>query len=296
MPKYQEIYPTQPRFNSAKIERVSAANLLTLEYFEAEPASMPIQKFDQHHILINLNPHPHRVENWRNGEHRDFTYHKNEIVVTPAGVETGWKWHVRSKVIVITLQPTQFEAFAQKEMGVILTRKQLADIPQFYDEDLTNTAFFIYEALIERDLGYVVLFESLSRMFLVKLIRKYGMAHTDRYEAVKGFTAYQYKRVLEFVKENFAQPLVLEDLAAVAGISPYHFSRLFKQMIGQSPMQYVQAQRLEEAKKLLKDPELPIVEVADHCGFSDQSHFSRFFKRYEGFSPKSFRNLKNSKN
>lgn len=83
--------------------RPSAAELLSLEYFEADPASMPTQAFEQHHVLINLRDKPHRVENWRDGEHRDFIYRKYEIVVTPAGVQSGWRWHEKSRCIVITL-------------------------------------------------------------------------------------------------------------------------------------------------------------------------------------------------
>ena len=289
MAKYQDIYPAEPNLDSTQIARLSAAELLTLEYFEAEPASMPVQTFDQHHILINLNETPHRVENWRNDEHRDFTYRKHEIIVTPAGMKSGWKWHSPSKVIVITLDPHKFEAFAQNEVGVLLTSKQLADIPQFYDEDLTQAAWFSYEALKNKALGYETLFESLARIFLVKLIQKYGVAHTESFAATKGFSAAQYKKVLEYVKSHYGQSIALEDLASVAGISQHHFSRLFKQVIGMSPMQYVQWHRLEKAKKLLQDPNLPIIDVAQQCGFADQAHLSRIFKSQMGLSPKAFR-------
>ncbi|MEO1237798.1 MAG: AraC family transcriptional regulator, partial [Planctomycetota bacterium] len=90
MIKYQDIYPTDPLLRSQDAARPRAADLLNLEYFEAEPGEMPTQVFDQHHVLINLHSEPHRVENWRDGEHRDFTYRQHEIVVTPAGIESGW--------------------------------------------------------------------------------------------------------------------------------------------------------------------------------------------------------------
>ena len=96
MPKYQDIYPSDPLVQSVDLVRPMAADLLTLEYFEAEPASMPTDRYSQHHIILNLKDEPHRLENWRDGEHRDFIYHQNEIIVTPAGVESGWKWHVKS--------------------------------------------------------------------------------------------------------------------------------------------------------------------------------------------------------
>ena len=57
-------------------------------------------------------------------------------------------------------------------MGVVLARDQLANIPQFRDEDLTRAAEFVLEALEYKNLGYEVVFESLSRVFLVKLIQR----------------------------------------------------------------------------------------------------------------------------
>ena len=134
--RYQDIYPSDALLRSFDVVRPRAAELLNLEYFEAEPAAMPTAKFDQHHLLLNLQADPHRVENWRDGEHRDFIYRLHEIVLTPAGVESGWRWHERSKVIVITIDPPRLRRFAESELGVILTDRQLRDVPQAQDEEL----------------------------------------------------------------------------------------------------------------------------------------------------------------
>ena len=83
--RYQEIYPESPLVDSAGLARPGAASLLTLEYFEAEPSTMPTAVFEQHHVLLNLKPEDHRVEHWRAGEHRDFTYRLHEVIATPAG-------------------------------------------------------------------------------------------------------------------------------------------------------------------------------------------------------------------
>ena len=289
MSKYQDIYPSEPLLNSKDLDPNLASDLLTLEYFEAEPSTMPTQVFNQHHILINLNDNPHRVENWRGEQHRDFTYNKYEVVVTPAGVKSGWKWHSKSKVIVITLDPEKFNNFALNEVGVILSDQQLEDIPQFKDEDLTRAAEFVLDALEAKNLGFEVVFESLARVFLVKLIQKYGETESEQHEFNKSFTAIHYKKVLDYIKENFSEQISLEDLSNEVGISPHHFSRLFKSTIGKSPMQFVMSYRLEQAKKMLSNKELTLVDISHKCGFSDQAHFSRSFKARYGKSPKSFR-------
>ncbi|MGL6340758.1 MAG: helix-turn-helix transcriptional regulator [Waterburya sp.] len=287
MPKYQDIYPSSALIRSVDLVRPTAAELLTLEYFEAEPASMPTDRYEQHHIILNLRDEPHRLENWRDGEHRDFTYHKNEIIVTPAGVESGWRWHVKSQCIIITLDPAKFEKFAQTELGILLSSQQLKNLPQFLDKDITQSGIQLLEAL-QCELGSQVMFESFARVFLTKLILKYGLPE-EEYEFSKSFTAQHYKQVLNYIIVNYGKNILLEDMANQASLSSSHFSRLFKQTIGQSPYQFLMAYRVEQAKKMLDNPYTLMVDIAFSCGFSDQAHFSRVFKKIEGLTPKQYR-------
>lgn len=286
--RYQDIYPEDPIINSADVVRPLASELLTLEFFEAEPGEMPHQVFSQHHILINLCEEPHRVENWRDEQHRDFIYHKNEIIVTPAGMKSGWKWHRQSKVIVITLEPDKLEKFAQSELGILLTDTQLKNVPQFVDEDITQASVMLMDAL-QSDVGSSVMFESFARVFLTKLVATYGLERDEHFEFSKSFTSKHYKHVLDYIAHHFGQNITLEDMATKANISPYHFSRLFKQTIGQSPHQFVMTYRIEQAKKMLIHLEKPMIDIAHACGFADQAHFSRVFKQIEGMPPKRWR-------
>ena len=287
MAKYQDIYPSEPLIESAELVRSSAADLLTLEYFEAEPASMPTDKYEQHHIILNLKSEPHRLENWRDGEHRDFIYHQNEIIVTPAGVSSGWQWHVKTKCIIITLEPAKFAKFAQTELGILLSTGQLKDLPQFLDEDITQSGIQLLEAL-QSKMGSQVMFESFARVFLTKLILKYGL-QTEEYNFSKSFTARHYKQVLEYIAANYGKNILLEDMAIQANLSASHFSRLFKQTIGQSPYQFLMSYRIEQAKKMLDNPNLLMIDIAMNCGFADQAHFSRVFKKIAGITPKKYR-------
>ena len=287
--RYQDLYPSSPILNSAAIVGPLAADLLTLEYLEAEPGKMPTIIFDQHHVLLNLRDEPQRIENWRDGEHRDFIFHKDEIVITPAGMKSGWRWYEKSKVIVITLEPDKLQRFAQSEVGVLLTGSQLRNLPLFKDPDICQAGVMLRDALISREMGSEVLFESFARVFLVKLIHKYGDRTEEEIVFARGFTAQHYKRVLDFVADHFGETITVEDLANIAALSPSHFSRLFKQTIGQSPMQFVMTYRVEQAKKQLSHQDLPLIDIALDCGFSDQALFSRVFKQTEGVTPKTYR-------
>lgn len=286
--RYQDIYPSPPLLDSNGLARQSAKELMTLEYFEAEPGSMPTEIFEQHHILLNLKKEPHRVENWRDGEHRDFIYHENEVIVTPAGVESGWRWHAKSSVIVITLDPPKLERFARQELDILLTGEQLKNVPQFIDEDIVSAGILVRDAL-QSQIGSAVMFESLARVFLTKLIQTYGLDHDEDLAFSRSFTCRHYKRVLDFIAVRFNQEITVEAMAEQAAISPYHFTRLFKQTIGQSPYQFVISYRVEQAKAMLERTDRPLIDIAHACGFSDQAHFSRVFKQATGLTPKRWR-------
>jgi AraC family transcriptional regulator len=134
------------------------------------------------------------------------------------------------------------------------------------------------------------MFESFARIFLTKLILRYGLQASE-YEFSKSFTARHYKQVLNYIAVNYGNNILLEDMAAKADLSPSHFSRLFKQTIGQSPYQFLMTYRIEQAKKMLDNPNAVMVDIAIGCGFSDQAHFSRVFKKIAGLTPKQYRNL-----
>ncbi len=289
MKKYQDIYPSEAILRSYDTVRLNARHLLNLEFFEAEPAEMPTMVFDQHHILLNRNPKDHRVENWRGGKHRDFTYRQNEVVITPAGIESGWRWHEPSNVIVVTLDPDQLERFAHSEIGVILTDRHLRDVPQQLDADLVGSAEMVLTGLQAGGPGSDVMFDALSRVFLVKLIDGYGEKRSEVLDFTRGFTAQHYKRVLKHVQLHFGSSLTIEDLAKEAGLSTAHFARLFRQVLGETPYQFLMDYRIEQAKRMLQDAQRPLIDIALACGFSDQPHFTRIFKRLTGQTPRDYR-------
>jgi AraC family transcriptional regulator len=83
----------------------------------------------------------------------------------------------------------------------------------------------------------------------------------------------------------------LEDLAAAAAVSPYHFHRQFKKTTGMTTREYVVQARIERAKWLLTQSNLRLVDVAGRAGFADQSHSTVTFRKVTSMTPKEFRNL-----
>ena len=97
--------------------------------------------------------------------------------------------------------------------------------------------------------------------------------------------------VVEYIEERLDAGLTLEHMAAAAHLSVYHFSRQFRAATGLPPHQYVIARRVERARQLLREGEddISLAQVAAEAGFSDQSQFSRHFKRLVGVTPAQFK-------
>ncbi|MEM9476853.1 MAG: AraC family transcriptional regulator [Pseudomonadota bacterium] len=287
--RYQDVYPSLPLLNSDASQHTSAAALMSVRYFQAAPDTMPEEVFSEHHVLLNLREHPTRVQNRRDGVMRDFTYHKDEIIVTPAGVRSGWRWFETSDVIVVTLDPARVERFAQTELGLLLDPQQFRDLPQFHDPDLCAAGVMLRDALEGDDISSGVMFEAMSRVLLVKLLQRYGQRRPEAVALSARFTSAHYHRVLAHIRARLDQTITVDDMAAEAGMSPSHFSRVFKETLGSTPMQYVLAYRIEQAIKMMDDPARQLGDVALACGFSDQAHFSRSFKSVTGQTPRAFR-------
>lgn len=93
--------------------------------------------------------------------------------------------------------------------------------------------------------------------------------------------------VRKFIDENCTEQITLEDLSSKAGVSPFHLNRVFTSETGMPPHSYQVHRRIENSKRLLLEG-FSIAHVAAETGFSDQSHFTKFFKRITGTTPGRF--------
>ncbi len=97
------------------------------------------------------------------------------------------------------------------------------------------------------------------------------------------------QKAMEFVHEHMKEPITRDQVAKVVGISPSHFSVLFKDVTGQTFTDYLMRVRIEEARRLLGRPEFNISQISHEVGFNDESYFSFTFKRLTGVTPSHYR-------
>jgi AraC family transcriptional regulator len=154
-----------------------------------------------------------------------------------------------------------------------------------HDPQIEAIARLFQTELDTDSMGSSLYTESLTQVLIIHLLRHYCAFQPKRQPIATSLSSHQFQSVLDYIHSSLDQPLHLADLAAVAGISQYHFCRLFKQSIGVAPYQYVLQQRLEKARELLHQRKHTIAEIALLVGCKDQSRFARQFKQRFGVMP-----------
>jgi AraC family transcriptional regulator len=104
-----------------------------------------------------------------------------------------------------------------------------------------------------------------------------------------GLAPWQLGRAKQMLITRLDEPISLAELARACKLSPSHFARAFRQTTGQPPHRWLMEQRMEKAKQLLVDSTLSLAQIAQTCGFADQSHFTRVFAQRVHASPGQWR-------
>ncbi|MBS4957225.1 MAG: AraC family transcriptional regulator [Clostridium sp.] len=97
------------------------------------------------------------------------------------------------------------------------------------------------------------------------------------------------KSIISYMNSNYMNDISLDKISKNMYLSPVYISKIFKEEIGDSPINYLIKIRLAKAEELLKDNTLPVKVIAKRVGYNDAYHFSKLFKKYYGVSPSSFR-------
>ncbi len=131
--------------------------------------------------------------------------------------------------------------------------------------------------------------ESLAQTLALHVIRHYSVSRRSPEMFRGGLSGYNLRRAKDFINAHLEQDLTLTGIAGAVGLSQFHFARAFKLATNLTPQQYLTERRVELAKHLLTEGDLPLVEVSARAGFKSQSHFTTLFRRFTGTTPKAWR-------
>ena len=162
-----------------------------------------------------------------------------------------------------------------------------------YGEDTPQLRAYIWElfdaGMSEHDAGiYELRVRGALYSFLSHALKEHPHSEVASHTPQSVHRIEQIKRVLEFVETHFTEPLTLDDLSAVLGMSRKYFCRFFKQMTMHSPIDYLNRYRIERACDRLRFSENAVARIAEEVGFHDLSYFIKQFKQYKGVTPKQY--------
>jgi AraC family transcriptional regulator len=281
---------TVPFEADAASDRLGWVGLQAARYRSA-PASVLEQPGITHHRLVLFARPPEKLDLLYEEVKRHVPPRAGSISLVPAGSPARWHWSGRNDTLHVYLEPELVARVAAETFD--LDRARLA-VPPLDGLDLPHLRATMWEVDCELTADVVgagrLVAESLANVLAVRLIRHLSAPRPLKRGRNGALPQGRLRRVVEYIEEHLESGLSLEQIARVARLSPYHFCRQFKAATGLPPHQYVIARRVERAKQLLREGEdnLSMALVAAEAGFSDQSQFSRHFKRLVGVTPGQF--------
>ncbi len=159
------------------------------------------------------------------------------------------------------------------------------------DARLAQLANDLVAELHAAEVGQAVVVAALIEQLTVQLLRRHvNISRADELELSRvGLVDRRVRRAVELMYAQLHEDVPLEEMAAAAYLSPFHFARLFKKATGMSPHAYLAALRLERAQTLLATTDLSVTEVGARVGYTSSSHFAKAFRQSTGLSPRAFR-------
>ncbi len=262
---------------------------LRVEQYCLPATESPERELQRHTITIQLGQ-PLEME-WRLADsHLKHTQmNRGDLCVTPGESSIQTRWNSTAELLLLKLSPTLIERAAWESLNSdrieIIPKLGVRD-PQILHIGLALKAEIEAGCLSGRLYG-----ESLGLALAAHLLKCYSTSKKGIQEPTGELSNSQLQQVIDYINDNLAAKLTLEEIATVVGMSPYYFTRLFKQSTGLPPHQYLIQRRIEYAKFLLTQSQLPLVEIALRVGSTSQSNFTALFRKQVGITPKAYREM-----
>ncbi|MFT4111197.1 helix-turn-helix domain-containing protein [Silvibacterium sp.] len=249
-------------------------HLGTLEVPEHEHESFCL------HLQLSGSP---ELEWWCDGKNAVERPLTGALILLPPGTRDRLRWKGGTERFVVSLDAGFVRDFAN-ELKYGLQPSFQAQW-NFHDEALRALLGEIgREATEGWPLG--TLYGDLLGLSLTTLLLQRHANEKIKLPQLRGgLSPKTLKSSLEFITDNLHRDLPLREIAASAGMSPFHFARLFRNATGQTPHQYLLDQRFNRAKWLLRFSHLSVSQVGSEVGFTNHTHFTRTFRRKEGITP-----------
>jgi AraC family transcriptional regulator len=233
----------------------------------------------QHLICFQMAPHL-RLDCRMAGRALEHETVTGALAICPAGIDCSADTDASADMLVLTIKPGHLTLAAAEDAAI---DARLNERLSGYDQNLFNAARCL---AAESAAGYPsgpLFWNETSDRLIGGLLN----GHTSKpAKPARGrLHPRALQRIRDHVLSHLAEPIEVAELAALAGRSPFHFSRVFTRSVGMTPYRYVVHLRLQAALQRVRAGRMGLAEIAADTGFSDQSHLSRWIRRVHGVAP-----------
>jgi AraC family transcriptional regulator len=172
--------------------------------------------------------------------------------------------------------------------GADANQARLRDDSAFSDDVLDSLMERLRDELM-RSQASPLFVQGLAQQIAIHLARNYGVTDEEPRSGSPSLPGYKLRQITDWIAAHVAEDFDLAQLAAQAGLSKFHFQRLFKSAVGVSPSRHQINLRMNVARQLLRETKMSVVDVALEVGYANPGHFSQLFRRETGLSPSDYR-------
>jgi AraC family transcriptional regulator len=260
---------------------------LVVERYQAPPCEFPdlpvahhiVELVSQQHVSLGERP------DWR-GHLRPFSKYPGTSNLFPDGVRPKLRSFTQTDLVVCGLDPEFVEEVSEElESNPVAQLRVQIDIR---DESLGYLMRLLENAAKSGEPSDNLYVDHLIYSFTLRLL-SLGQDKPYTYIPQGALPAHKLRRVIERMHADLDTDLDLKTIAAASGYSRDHFLRMFRAATKCTPHQYFLRLRIERAQSLMTNRSLRIIDIAESCGFTSQSQFSRVFKRVIGVTPRQYR-------
>jgi AraC family transcriptional regulator len=261
---------------------------ITLDLHAFTPQYIVTAPARDHHLLCYCPSGQGRLIQRRAGTTHESVISTGMSILMPAGYDSVWEGDAATSARLRV--PTELIARASEEIGARAQMNfEILNVFRMHDPAIESFSKLLLGELDRpRHPAQALIVDATSCALAAHLLRDYNGFDTPLAEQMPALGARILANITSYIEEHMGEPIRLAELAAIAHISRFQFTRLFKRSTGLSPMAYVERSRIQRARDLLKMADLPLSEIALAVGFADQSHFTRRFHRHVGCTPAAF--------